>query len=117
MHMLFLHFHKHSNFSLKIVDETKIVTDDWDIVVVRTHRVGKVITVRIDATAKTINSAWIAIATGLPAPCDNYYYQGYDRENSGSYKILINTNGILKVSNRAAKISTYIDTAVTYIAE
>lgn len=71
---------------------------------------------KIDAVAKSVSSAWIVVASGLPVPSDTFFYQGYDND-AGAYKIKIDGDGNLYISNRSGKTGTYVDTAIEYICK
>lgn len=101
---------------VKTVNATLISSPDWTVTAVFTYQSGKVVSVRIDANAKTTNNAWVKVASGLPAPSINYFYQMYD-DGNGPYKIEVDTSGNLYLSNRSGNTGIYTDTAISYIAK
>lgn len=106
-----------TDLAVKAIHHKFTTQSDWTVNIVDTCRSGNIVTLKIDATAKTTISDWLEIATGLPIPATNYFYQGFDRETTGSYKIVIRESGTLSLSNRAGKAGTYVDTLITYMAK
>lgn len=94
-----------------------ISNSDWKANIVNAYKTGKVVTVRIDANSLTASEAWIEVASGLPAASTSFFYQRYDSNSGGAYKIRVTPEGVLSLSNRALKAGVYIDDAITYVAQ
>lgn len=77
-------------------------------------RSGRVCQLKIDKTLPH-SASYSVLATGLPAPKHNTFFQGYDAANNAGYKIKLDTNGELSYSDWSSGANIIIDHSVCYL--